>query len=61
MKSSSVKLGVVVLVIAFPMLCYGANMIVRIGEYYLGQDIKTVRNLVEFTPAEYAVFQSFPG
>ena len=61
MKSLSVKLGVVFLVIGFPILCYGGNVITRIGEYYIGQDIKTVSNLVEFTPEEYAVFQSFPG
>lgn len=61
MKSLSIKLGVVVLVIGFPILCYGGNVITSIGEYYLGQDIKTVRNLVEFTPEEYAVLQSFPG
>jgi hypothetical protein len=61
MKSLSVRLGVVVLVIGFPILCYGGNMITRIGEYYICQDIKTVRNLVELTPEEYAVFQSLSG
>jgi hypothetical protein len=39
----------------------GANMIVRIGEYYLGQDIKSISGLVEFTHEEYTVFQSYPG
>ncbi len=61
MKSLSVKLGVVLVVIGFPILCYGANMIARIGEYHLGQDIKTVRGLVEFTPEEYAALWSFQG
>jgi hypothetical protein len=61
MKSLLGKLGVIVLVIGFPILCYGGNVITRIGEYYIGQDIKTVRNLVELTPEEYAVFQSSPG
>jgi len=61
MKSLSIKLGVVVLVIGFPILCYGGNVITRIGDYYIGQDIKTVRGLVEFTPEKYAVFQSFPS
>jgi len=61
MKSLSIKLGVVVLIIGFPMLCYGGNVITRIGEYYIGQDIKTVRGLVEFTPQEYAALWSFQG
>jgi hypothetical protein len=61
MKSLPVKLGVILVVIGFPILCYGGSMIARIGEYYLGQDIKTVRGLVEFTLDEYAMFQSFPG
>jgi hypothetical protein len=61
MKSLSIKLGVVALVIGFPILCYGAKMIAKIGEYYLGQDIKTVRGLVEFTPEEYAALWSFQG
>jgi hypothetical protein len=61
MKSLSIKLGVALVVIGFPILCYGANMIARIGEYYLGQDIKTVRGLVELTPEEYAALWSFQG
>ena len=61
MKSLSIKLGVVVLLIGFPILCYGGNMIARIGEYHLGQDIKTVRGLVEFTPEEYAALWSSQG
>ncbi len=38
-----------------------ANMITRIGEYYLGQDIKTARGLVEMAPEESAVLRSYPG
>jgi len=38
-----------------------SGMITRIGEYYLGQDIKMARGLVEFKPDEYAVFRSSPG
>jgi len=60
-KSLSVKLGVALIVIGFYILCYGANMIEKIGEYHLGQGIKTVRGLVEFTPEEYAAVWSSQG
>lgn len=39
----------------------GVKMIVKIGEYSLGQNIKAIRGLVEFTPEEYSVFKSYPG
>ena len=39
----------------------GENMITKIGGYYIGQDIKTVRGLSELNREEYAVFQSYPG
>lgn len=32
-----------------------------VGEYYLGQDIKTARGLVEAAPEEHGMLQSFPG
>ena len=38
-----------------------AKMITRIGEYYLGEEIKTAHGLVELKPEEYAVLRSFPG
>jgi len=60
-KSLLVKLGVALAFIGFPVLSYGANMIEGIGEYHLGQDIKTVRGLVEFTPEEYAAIWSSQG
>jgi hypothetical protein len=37
------------------------NMIVKVGKYYLGQDVASVRDLTELTPEEYAVLRSFPG
>jgi hypothetical protein len=61
MKSLLGKLGVSVLVIGFPILCYGGNMIGSVGAYRLGQDVKTVRGLVEFTSEEYAAIWSFQG
>ena len=61
MKLLLVRLGVVVVVIGLSILCYGANMITRIGDYYIGQDVKAVRGLVEFTSEEYAALWSFQG
>ena len=60
MKSLLVRVGTIFLLMGSPILCYGQKVITRIGDYYIGQDIKTVRGLVEFTSEEYAVFQSFP-
>jgi hypothetical protein len=37
------------------------NMIVKVGEYYLGQDLASARGLTELTPEEYALLRSFPG
>lgn len=43
------------------ILCHGADMIDKIGEYRFGQDVKTARGLVELTPNEYAALWSSQG
>jgi hypothetical protein len=37
------------------------KMIVKVGEYYLGQDVSSARGLTELSPEEYAVLRSSPG
>jgi Flp pilus assembly protein TadD len=38
-----------------------ANMIGKVGEYHLGQEIRTAPDLIELQPEEYEILRSFPG